>query len=154
MNVPPTLRGFGPRARLAVLVSLLVLGCGARSATEAGSRQADPTARDAGDGGNVMGGDPTDRDTGDGGDARDAGDGGDEIGALIEEDRSAVCQKDIDCGLADPSDPCPPAPSLKCTPSAAEIRQCLDELPTRDCRAYAVGSVRSCVLDRKSPDGC
>jgi hypothetical protein len=78
----------------------------------------------------------------------------DSLGVLVEENRLAVCKKDVACGLADANDPCPPARPLQCTRDPAEIRQCLDELPARDCQDYELSQSHSCVTASKSPDGC
>jgi len=103
---------------VAALVALMLLDCGGRTAADH-----DAIGKYDGDG--------------------DAG-----LDALIEEDRRAFCQKDIECGMAVSVDVCIAARvsvPLRCTMDAAAIRDCLDVLAVQDCQEYAVTSGRSCV---------
>jgi hypothetical protein len=112
---------------VATLLALMLLGCGGRT-------MADNDAGGKYDAGS------------------DAG-----LGALIEEDRRAFCQKDVACGMAVSVNDCVAARSsvsFRCTIGAAAIRECLDALALQDCQEYSMVSGRSCVPLHKSIDGC
>jgi hypothetical protein len=112
---------------VATLLALMLLGCGGRTTMDQ-----DATGKyDAGS---------------------DAG-----LGALIEEDRRAFCQKDVDCGMAASVDDCVATSttvSFRCTIGAAAVRDCLDALALQDCQEYSMSSGGSCVPLHKSLDGC
>jgi hypothetical protein len=81
----------------------------------------------------------------------------DEHAALLDRDAQLWCEKDLQCGWPVSVAECTAqrrANEPKCMPPDDKIKACLAEVEAKDCETLTMISARSCLVTKKSPDGC